>query len=167
MKSPQANKGFGAIAAIMILVVLALFASAVVKFGSAQALGSAQDTAAVQAWQAARAGLEWGLYRAIRAGQPWHTTAGCDASGSAGQTFQVGGGMLVTVRCEARDYNEGEVAVAGTLQPQVTRHFIITATACSSSVACPDPVAAVTPAYAERVRQASASCSVDPVTNEC
>lgn len=167
MMRGQGHRGFGAIGAIMILVVLGLFAAAMVKFSGGQAMGAAQETAAVQAWQAARAGLEWGLYRALRPGQAWNTLSGCNASTSTPVSFTVGGGMRVSVSCEGRDYNEGEVMVSGTLQPRVTRHFVITAVACSSTVACPDTSASVTPAYVERMRQVSAACSVDPATGIC
>lgn len=167
MKRNRHQNGFGVIAAIMVLVVLGMFAAAIVKFGTGQAMGSAQDVSSAQAWQSARAGLEWGLYRAVRPGQPWHTVAGCNAASATPVSFRVDGGMMVSVRCEARDYNEGEVLVAGSLQPRVVRHFVVTATACGSSTACPDASAAVKPGYVERMRQVSASCSIDPATGTC
>lgn len=167
MKRQSRQNGFGAIAAIMILVVLGALAAGIVKFGAVQGMGSAQDIASSAAWQAARAGTEWGLYQAMRPGRQWSTLAGCNANAVAAVTFQVGNGMLASVKCEASDYNEGEILVSGTPQPQVTRRFVITAVACSAAGACPDAAAAVTPSYVERMRQVTAACTVDRLTDNC
>lgn len=162
------QQGFGSIMVILIVVVLAAFAAAVVKFGTVQASTSAQDISSARAWQAAKAGTEWGLYQAIRPGETWHTVAGCNAA--SGTPVNISGanlGFTVSVRCQAVDYNEGEALVSGGLVPQVVRHFVITATACNGGNACPDAAAAVTPSYVERVRQVSAVCTLLPGATTC
>ena len=60
----SAQHGFGAIMAIVILVILALFGAAMVTVSIMHQTTSAQDLLAANAWQAARAGNEWGLYKA-------------------------------------------------------------------------------------------------------
>ncbi len=74
------QSGFGAIAAIMILVMLAALAAALTRLGSTQQLTSAQDTLSARAWQAAKAGNEWGLYQALH--RFFTVTNGSGASGS-------------------------------------------------------------------------------------
>ena len=57
--------GFGAIAAVLVLVLLAALAAAVVRLANTQQVGAAQEYNAARAAQAARAGIEWGLYQAF------------------------------------------------------------------------------------------------------
>lgn len=59
------QSGFGAIAAIMILVILSVLAAALTRLGSTQQLTSAQDLLSARAWQAAKIGNEWGLFQAL------------------------------------------------------------------------------------------------------
>lgn len=56
-------KGFAIITAIFILVVLAVLGSFIVNISTSQHIGSAIDVQGVRAYQAARAGIEWGLYK--------------------------------------------------------------------------------------------------------
>ena len=62
------QQGLGMITAIIILVILASLAGAMATFGTTQQLTSAQDVMSVKAWQAAKAGNEWGLYMALNSG---------------------------------------------------------------------------------------------------
>lgn len=144
------ESGFGAIAAIMVLVILAALAGAIVKFGATQQLGSAQDIQSARAWQAARAGTEWGLFQVFNPAGIWHAAGSCNG---ASQTLDLGAetGFRVTVQCSTTpDYAEGESAIG---VPQIVRGYQIAATACNSTTSCPDNAAAVTPGYIERVRQ--------------
>jgi MSHA biogenesis protein MshP len=59
------QSGFGAIAAIMVLVLLAAFAAAIIRIGATQQQTSAQDVLSSRAWQAAKAGIDWGMYQAM------------------------------------------------------------------------------------------------------
>lgn len=55
--------GFAVITAIFILVVLATLGAFILNIFSNQQIGSAIDVQGVRAHQAARAGIEWGIYR--------------------------------------------------------------------------------------------------------
>jgi MSHA biogenesis protein MshP len=59
----RAAQGFAIITAIFILVVLAVLGSFIVNVSTSQHIGSAIDVQGVRAYQAARAGIEWGLYQ--------------------------------------------------------------------------------------------------------
>ncbi|WP_310451574.1 pilus assembly PilX N-terminal domain-containing protein [Sulfuritalea sp.] len=56
-------RGFAIVSAIFILVVLAALGAFIVNISTSQQIGSALDVQGVRAYQAARAGLEWGLYQ--------------------------------------------------------------------------------------------------------
>jgi MSHA biogenesis protein MshP len=110
------QQGIGIIAAIMILVILASLAGAMVTFGTTQQLTSAQDVMSVKAWQAAKAGNEWGLYMALNSGTGWVGTAACAPSPTAGTSgtqqtktidLTTDLGFSVTVKCAATTFNEG------------------------------------------------------------
>ncbi|KRB84602.1 hypothetical protein [Noviherbaspirillum sp. Root189] len=163
MRRQQAQKGFGAIAAIVVLVILAALAGAIVKFGTAQQLGSAQDIESARAWQAAKAGTDWGLFQIFQPAGIWRTAGNCNA---AVQTLDLtaANGFRVTVRCTAtNNFVEGETA-AGT--PQSVRGYRVEAIACNSSV-CPDNNAATTASYVERARQVIAFCPRGTNPGDC
>lgn len=141
MKRPS---GFGLIAVLVILVMLAGMAAAIVSISTSQQSSSAQDVLAARAWQAARAGNEWGLYQALRNNQ-------CAASSSL--DLRADTGFYVTVSCAQFDYNEGE-STAGT--PQPVTFYQITSVACPSST-CPDAAAVAGQGYVERTRVVLAS----------
>jgi MSHA biogenesis protein MshP len=62
------SRGIALFSAIFILVVLAALGAFILNISSGQQLGSALDLQGVRAYQAARAGIEWGLYRQLQAG---------------------------------------------------------------------------------------------------
>jgi len=155
------QQGFGAIAAIVILVILAVLASAIVSVGTTQQMTSAQDVMSAKAWQTARAGNEWGLYQALKGS--WKEGATSDLCPAAGapnpgttrmQTLDLTAdtGFNVTVTGECWRYNEGET-VPGTEKPVLI--YRIKAVACPLA-ACPATgadLAAVSGAgYVERTR---------------
>lgn len=141
-------RGLGAVAVIVILVVLATLAAAVLRMGQQAQTVTAQDVQGARASAAARAGIEWGLYQAMK--DTWTTCS------NVSQTLDLsadGGGMRATVSCDSRTFNEGLDAAAA---PLVVRVFTIDAVACtssSSSTACPDAAAAVRGSYVEHRRQ--------------
>ena len=63
MRSPRAGmqRGFAAIAALFVLVVLAALGAFMVSISSSQQITAAQDIQGSRAYWAARAGLEWAL----------------------------------------------------------------------------------------------------------
>jgi MSHA biogenesis protein MshP len=56
-------RGFSIVSAIFLLVVLSLLGTLMVTFSGVQHVSSAQDVQGGRAYQAARAGIEWGLYQ--------------------------------------------------------------------------------------------------------
>lgn len=144
------QRGFGVIAAIVILVILAALAGAIVSVGTTQQLTSAQDFMSAKAWQATRAGNEWGLFRALN-NQDWQGgSTSCDtASQSVTLDLSADSGFFVSVTCDSWLFKEGE-SVPGTAQE--VRIYRIKSVACPAAT-CPaaDPsVAGV--GYVERTR---------------
>lgn len=150
----RVQRGFGAIAAIVILVMLASLAAAIVSVGTSQHLTSAQDVMSAKAWQAARAGNEWGLYKALKV-ETWTATAGetCDtASRTAQLDLRTDSGFNVSVYCDSWQYNEGEKDVAGSVVPKEVRIYRIRSVACPAA-SCPASDASVAGVgYIERTR---------------
>lgn len=151
MKKHQA--GFGIIAAIVILVLLGGLGAALARLGTGQLANSSQDLAGARVWQTARAGIEWGLYRALRSDS-------CVASQTL--SFTAEQGYTVTVRCTTKTFNEGESAPGVAL---VKTLYSIDALACNSG-ACPDAGMATTPAYVER-RLSVTACAVGGSAEPC
>jgi MSHA biogenesis protein MshP len=107
--------GFALISAIFILVVLATLGAFMVSVFSGQQIGSGLDIQGVRAYQAARAGLEWGVYRQLID----TTCAGATSFTPSGGTFT---DLTVTVTCTAT------ADPGGFSGPTV---YTISATACS------------------------------------
>ncbi|MEO5687417.1 MAG: MSHA biogenesis protein MshP [Burkholderiaceae bacterium] len=148
MNSPRAHsRGFGSIAILVVLVMLAALAAAIVRLSSSAQASSALDTLGTRADQAARAGVEWGLYQALKGS--WTT---CSATS---QTLDLRAdlGMMATVTCSSTAYNEGETSPG---VAKVVRVYTIDATGCNSST-CPDNARAVQSGYVERRRQIQAT----------
>ena len=144
---PRAGRrGLGAITVVVVLVGMAAMAGALLRMGQQSATTGQQDTQGTRAAAAARSGVEWGLYQALKGS--WTTCS------SSSQTLDLSadGGMRVLVSCDSRVFNEGESSpgVAATV-----RVFTIDAVACNSS-SCPDAAAAVRQGYVERRRQVQA-----------
>jgi len=149
------QRGIGIVAAVLILLVLALLAAAMTTIGSTQQTTSAQDVMSARAWQAARAGNESGLFRALSTttpADPWKT---CGGGAGLSQTINLTAetGFRVTVTCNSWLYSEGESAPG---VPQPVMVYRITAVACTAVAAtatCPATDASVAGAgYMERRR---------------
>jgi MSHA biogenesis protein MshP len=145
------QQGLGMVTAIIILVILASLASALATFGSTQQMTSAQDVLSVRAWQAAKAGNEWGLHAALNAGTGWLSGSACTPSATVGtvgaqQTRAINLnaelGFSVTVTCSATTFNEGQLS--GGAARTVTL-YTITSTATNGT-------AVTSPGYVERTR---------------
>jgi MSHA biogenesis protein MshP len=130
---PHRSRGVGLVTAIFLLVVLAGLGVAMVSIFTSQQASSTLDLQGARAYQAARAGIEWGLFQQLQKGK-------CDPSGTsfalpAGSSLE---GFVVTVTC------------TGTGAAPLTRHVIV-ATACSLQRAgggCPH--ATDSPDYVQR-----------------
>jgi MSHA biogenesis protein MshP len=88
--SPRRERGVGIVTAIFLLVVMAGLAAAMVSLYTSQQASSNVDLAGARAYQAARAGAEWGMFK----------RATCDARAAlampAGTTLS---GFTVIVSC--------------------------------------------------------------------
>jgi MSHA biogenesis protein MshP len=134
------QEGFGYIAAIVIVVVLALLGVAATRLVTTQQTSASQDLLSSRAWQAARAGTEWGMYRALRA----------NSCGGPSKTLAMENGFSVTVKCEEFAFKEGESA------PGIAQHkkiYTVTAVACNAAT-CPstDNATVASLEYTERSR---------------
>jgi MSHA biogenesis protein MshP len=116
------SAGVGLVTAIFLLVVLAGLGVAMVSLFTSQQQASALDVQGARAYQAARAGIEWGLFRKLR-------NNSCVASTSfALPPASSLSGFAVTVTC--RTVGSGAVA-----------RWVIEATACN----LPEPDATCKP----------------------
>ena len=100
----QFQRGFAAIAAIFLVVVLAALGAFMLTFSNTQQLTSAQDIQGSRAYWAARAGLEWAVV-AIPA-----TPALC-ANPVAAPPTPIDG-FTISVRCVASIYTDGATTVS-------------------------------------------------------
>lgn len=91
------QRGFAALAAIFLLVVLAGLGAFMLTFSNTQQLTSAQDVQGSRAYWAARAGLEWGLNRVVADSSACPVPPG---------PFNVEG-FTLTVTCTRNTYSEG------------------------------------------------------------
>lgn len=89
------QRGFAAIAAIFLVVVLAALGAFMVTFSNTQHLTSAQDVQGSRAYWAARAGLEWGIISAVSACPASPTALSIDA-------------FTVTVTCAQSTYSDSD-----------------------------------------------------------
>ena len=120
--------GFALVSAIFLLVVLSALAAFIVQVSTQQQVGSSADILGVRAYQAARAGADWGLHNHLR-------NSACAATNS----FALGGnlaGFTVTVQCQGATSNDEN----GTAL--VLRRIVATACNQPSGAApgvCPNP----------------------------
>lgn len=151
----QRMQGFAIVTAIFILVVLAALGAFIVSISTNQQIGTALDIQGVRAYQAAKSGVEWGIYQieatpaynfsygtpAVAVGNANPNTRACPASpASFAPAAPTLAGFTVTVTCVATvDVNNG---------PTV---FRVVSTACNqpAASACPNN-APTSPDYVER-----------------
>jgi MSHA biogenesis protein MshP len=120
------QRGFGVVSAIFLMVVLAAIGVAMVNLSATQHIGLAVDVQGARAYQAARAGVEWGLYQAL-IGNP---SSACPASTSFVPAAPTLNSFTVTVKCtQTSDSNESP--------PIIIRQLEVTACNQPSSGACP------------------------------
>lgn len=102
------QQGFGLATIIFVLVVLAGLGAVMMTFFTAQQQSSALDVLGARAYQASRAGIEWGAYQVLPASQATFAT-NCRAGGAT-QTISPLAGTLdpftVSVGCSATSHVE-------------------------------------------------------------
>lgn len=125
MKNKQT--GFSIVSAIFLLVVLAFLGAAMVTFSTNQQQSAAMDVMGSRAYQAARAGVEWGAYQVLQnAGACVPTTLPALAGTLSGFT--------VTVTCGATVASEVSAATG------IVTVYDLTSTAAQGAVGQPDRV---------------------------
>ena len=136
-------RGFAIVSAIFILVVLAALGAFILNVSTNQQIGSALDVQGVRAYQAARAGIEWGLYQVqstaaynFSYGTPATVVGAANpnlrscANANTGASPMTIFGFSVSVTCTATtDGSTGGPTV-----------YSITSTACSDTT-CPNTTA--------------------------
>ncbi len=101
----SAAAGFALVSAIFLLVVLALLGTMMVSLSSTQQVGQVRDVLGSRAYFAARAGIEWGVYQALRNGS---CAGGSTLPALAGSAQ----GFAVQVACVASGpFDEGGTTV--------------------------------------------------------
>lgn len=108
------QKGFSLVSAIFLLVVLAFLGAAMVTFSTNQQQTSAMDVMGARAYQAARAGIEWGAYQVLPGSAAAFAT-GCRAGAvstvlPAGTLAGTLSGFSVEVGCKSTIASEVSAA---------------------------------------------------------
>ena len=114
-RKPQS--GFSIVAAIFLIVVLAALGAFAVTVSGLNQGSSALDLQGTRAYQAARAGIEWGAYQVLQNTAGAFATA-CNGATYAAPTSQILAGLggtlspfSVTVTCGSSSNSEGGVTV--------------------------------------------------------
>jgi MSHA biogenesis protein MshP len=145
--------GIALASAIFLIVVLAALAAIVVTVSGLQQTTSARDAMGSQAFQAARAGIEWGAYKVLQQGVVPLGAGVCPAPTAipmpAGTNLT---GWTVNVSCQPFKVDDGSRAQATGNQLEL---YVITATACNQPP-CPNNTNPG-PSYVERQLQATIS----------
>lgn len=129
------DAGVALVTAIFLLVVLAGLGVAIVSIVTSQRSSASMDEQGSRAYQAARAGIEWGLLVKLRGGELTPVVSISCPSPGTGYTFAMPpntslSAFTVTVTCSAL----------------TNGHYILGATACNSpvhpdaTVSCPNVV---------------------------
>ena len=138
--------GIALASAIFLIVVLAALGAIVVTVSGLQHTSSARDVMGSKAYQAARAGIEWGAYKVLQQASP----GVCSATPIAMPAGTDLTGLTVNVACVRTIADEGSrTAVGG----NPLEFYLITATACNQPP-CPNTTNPG-PAYVERQLQAT------------
>lgn len=134
--------GFSVAAAIFIVVILAALGAFMVSVGTGQQLGHAQDITGSRVVQAARAGVEWGVFQVVNTAGTFRSN--CRAAAGTSATLPAltnMAGITVRVDCTSAVYAEGAT-------PQLYSYQIV-ATACNNAT-CPNTSTSLPNLYVER-----------------
>ena len=130
MNKNQQN-GFSAIMAVIVIVMIALLAAFMLTFSTISAINTGTSTAAVQAWFAARSGVQWAVHQAL---------ALDTCTGVNGETISSGlNGFTASILCsETTGITEGSAtyeiydidvtATKGSVETFVSRTISVTVT---------------------------------------
>lgn len=95
-----AQRGFSMVAAVFLLVVLSGLGVAMVRFSTIQHTSAAMDEQGARAYQAARAGIEWGVYQSLNS----PSSSPCFATSSFNPPAPQLSEFRVTVECERNEF---------------------------------------------------------------
>jgi MSHA biogenesis protein MshP len=151
----HAQSGFSIVTAIFLVVVLAALGVFILTVTGVQQSSQALDVQGVRAYQAARAGIEWGAFQVLDPNNALGSAPpACPASPF---TLPALAGSLspftVTVTCAATATTEGNRDI---------RVFAMVSTACNQAP-CPNPAPAA--GYVERQLTATLSKCKDPTAS--
>jgi MSHA biogenesis protein MshP len=106
MKTMQnIERGFSLVTAIFLLVVIAALGTFAVTLSTTQQQSAALDVMGSRAYQASRAGIEWGAYQVLQNG-------GCPAATQVLATMpNTLANFTVTVSCSSSAYSEASATV--------------------------------------------------------
>jgi MSHA biogenesis protein MshP len=137
------SAGVGIVTAIFLLVVLAGLGVALVSIFNSQQQGIALDEQGIRAHQAARAGIEWGLFHRLQ-----------DKTCLDGQTYPValGGNVLsqFTVRVSCAEAGKPEERLKSSDPDVVLERWVIRSVACAPAMAGDCPPKSNNPDYVRR-----------------
>lgn len=120
------DRGFALVSAIFLIVILAALAGFIVVVSTHQQAGHTADIQGSRAYQAARAGVEWGIYNFKR-----------NNACATGSSFNPGGGLgtfTVTVDCLNAAAAPNDEAGTGV----TVRRIVVTACNQPAAGACPN-----------------------------
>lgn len=135
-RTGRRQQGFAVVAAIFIIVAGAAISAVVVTANQAYTRGQTADWLAVQAYHAARSGVEWGLWKVTNA-----ATKACDANTTLSPA-EWNGRFTVALTCTFSDHEEDN----GSGTDVALGIYTVTATACNTTP-CPGTPG---PNYVER-----------------
>lgn len=104
------QRGFSLVTAIFLLVVLSGLGAVMMTFFAAQQQSSALDVMGARAYQASRAGIEWGAYQIIQSGVAGGAFASACQPGPVSSPVALTNtlsGFNVNVQCSAASHVEG------------------------------------------------------------
>lgn len=111
MNKKNSQRGFSAVMAVVLIVLFALLGTYMATLSVTGSLGTTQSASAIQAWFAARSGVEWAVHTSLAASDGGCTCATNCCTGINGQlvNFSEGGlsGYTASVSCTARAVIEG------------------------------------------------------------
>lgn len=96
LRWPNPARGFGLVAALFLMIVISLVVLAMARLSATQHGSNSLSIQQARAYQAARAGLEWGISQAINAGS-------C-AAATPSLTGSTLGEFSLSVDCRRDDY---------------------------------------------------------------
>ncbi|MGH8622706.1 MAG: pilus assembly PilX family protein [Burkholderiales bacterium] len=149
------QSGFTIVTAIFLLVVLAMLGAFMLSISGLQQASSVLDVQGVRAYQAARAGVEWGAWQVLDPNNAIGSPALPNCPDSPTQLTLAGSlsPFTVTVTCSATSTTEGNRNVAT---------YFIVATACNQPSGGSCPNATPSGGYLERQVHATLAKCKDP-----